>query len=64
MVDLDPDGGAEPHRLGETEQVLFVRSGTLHGRIEGSASPPGLGSGSTFPTVRSSASNQRTRCAS
>ncbi|QBY52510.1 cupin domain-containing protein [Cupriavidus oxalaticus] len=34
MVELDPDGGAEPHRLGETEQVLFVRGGTLHGHIE------------------------------
>jgi len=35
MVDLDPDGSAESHRLGETEQVLFVRSGTIHGQIEG-----------------------------
>nr|WP_315595004.1 cupin domain-containing protein [uncultured Cupriavidus sp.] len=34
-VDLDPDGSAEPHRLGETEQVIFVRSGPIHGCVNG-----------------------------
>lgn len=43
MVTLDADGGAEPHRLGETEQVLFVRSGTIRGRIEGERFTAGTG---------------------
>ncbi|ODV43639.1 mannose-6-phosphate isomerase [Cupriavidus sp. UYMMa02A] len=42
-ADLDPDGSAEPHRLGETEQVLFVRSGTIHGRINGEGFAAGTG---------------------
>lgn len=33
-VGLDRDGRAEPHSLGETEQVLFLRMGKIQGRIE------------------------------
>ncbi|RWA51236.1 mannose-6-phosphate isomerase [Cupriavidus sp. UYMSc13B] len=42
-VNMGPDGSAEPHRLGETEQVLFVRSGTIHGRINGESFAAGTG---------------------
>ena len=36
-LELDPEGGAGPHAIPLTEQVLFLQSGSVSGEINGQA---------------------------